>query len=134
VFSEALGSDELAADIAKRARELGVAIYPVLLPAAERLAYPNEQPTRPNFFSDEAGVSRFLKLADATGGQPIRANPLGDDFVSPVLEALGAQLQFDYLVSFRPKIVGAGKQHEVRVALRSRQRGRVLGGSAKLVY
>lgn len=75
IFSAGIGSEEVASDIVRLAKATGSAIYPALLPYSEARVPPRERSSSPNFFHEEAGTGRFSKLADATGGQVLRADP-----------------------------------------------------------
>ena len=105
------------------ARELGVAIYPVLLTVPNAVAAMKEQ---------IVSVRNFLDLARATGGEAITASG-GLDLLPRILKAIAARVQFEYVAGYYPQAMD-GTRHQVQVVWSDRSRGAILGGTRVVVH
>jgi len=106
------------------AKELGIAIYPVLLSRPDLAATIERQ---------IISVQKFLDLAKATGGEDTIT--LDNDEVLPrVLRTVAARVKFEYVVGYRPASGTMRRQHEVQVVWRTKPRGEIVGGARVLVH
>jgi von Willebrand factor type A domain len=106
------------------AKELGIAVYPVLLSRPDAAATMERQ---------ILSVQKFLDLAKATGGEGTIT--LDNDEVLPrVLRTVAARVKFEYVVGYRPPSGTMRQQHEVQVVWRVKPRGEIVGGTRVLVH
>jgi VWFA-related protein len=112
----------------RAALDLGVAIYPVLLPHLGEGIQDADWALR-------MAESRhaYLNLAAATGGQKFEAIATRD-VLPAILKAIAAEVRYDYVAGFYPASSGAAKRHKIEVVLRSRERGQLVGGTRNLVH
>lgn len=118
------GDDWLDAGAVETAKELGVAIYPVLLSRPGAAAVMEQQ---------IVSVRKFMDLAKATGGEA--AVTLENEEVLPrVLRSVASRVQFEYVVGYVPPAGVMRKQHEVQVVWRGKARGEIVGGTRVVVH
>jgi VWFA-related protein len=118
------GDEWLDRDAVAAAKDLGVAIHPVLLSRPGVAATMERQ---------IVSVQKFLDLAKATGGETTIT--LDNDEVLPrVLRAVAARVKFEYVVGYRPAPGTMWRQHEVQVVWRTKPRGEIVGGTRVLVH
>jgi hypothetical protein len=135
------------------ARETGVAIYPILLKGRLQLQNLETPPAAPRtstvggpeFAAPDPGlalraVGDFTALAPSTGGK--RMDVLsGGSMLPNVLEWLGEQMQYEYIVGIEIPASGGAqnasvkkKRHKVKVVMRDKKRGKIKDGNVTLVY
>jgi VWFA-related protein len=118
------GDEWLDVDAVKAAKELGVAIYPVLLSRPDATATIERQ---------IVSVQKFLDLAKTTGGEGTIT--LDSDEVLPrVLRSVAARVKFEYVAGYHPAPGTMRRQHEVQVVWRAKPRGEIIGGTRVLVH
>lgn len=118
------GDEWLDADAVKAAKELGIAIYPVLLSRPDAAATMERQ---------IVSVQKFLDLAKATGGEGTIT--LENDEVLPrVLRSVAVRVKFEYVAGYRPPAGTMRQQHDVQVVWRTKSRGEIVGGTRVLVH
>ena len=106
------------------AKELAVAIYPVVL------SRPGAAGTMERQIES---VQKFMALAKATGGDTTIT--LDNDEVLPrVLRKVAARVQFEYVAGYYPAPGKMRLQHDVQVVWRGRARGEIVGGSRVVVH
>ena len=116
------GDDSRVEDVKNAARESGTAVFPVILDK------PGGTPP-----AAVGSVFEFLELAGATGGKQIKGF-MGTDVLPAVLKSVAIEIRSDYLAGFYVPAEGGRKRHDVQVVLRSKDKGRVYGGSRTIVY
>jgi VWFA-related protein len=118
------GDEWLDVSAANAAKELGIAIYPVLLSRPGATATMQRQ---------MVSVQKFLGLAKATGGEGLIT--LDNDEVLPrILRTVADRVKFEYVVGYHPAAGTMRQQHEVQVVWRAKPRGEILGGTRVLVH
>ena len=118
------GDELLDAEAARVAKDLGVAIYPVLLSRPGAAAMMERQ---------IVGVQKFMDLAKATGGE--ETVTLENEAVLPkVLRSVAARVRFEYVVGYYPPAGVMRRQHEVQVVWHGKPRGEIVGGARVLVH
>ena len=118
------GDEWLDQQAAGAAKELGIAIYPVLLSRPGAAAVMERQ---------IVSVQKFMDLAKSTGGEATVT--LENEEVLPrVLRAVASRVQFEYVVGYVPPAGMMRKQHEVQVVWRGKPRGEIVGGTRVLVH
>jgi VWFA-related protein len=118
------GDEWLDLNAVTAAKDLGVAVYPVLLSRPDVSAAMERQ---------IVSVQKFLDLAKATGGEGTIT--LENDEVLPhVLRSVAARVKFEYVVGYRPAAGTMRQQHEVQVVWRTKARGEIVGGTRVLVH
>ncbi len=133
VFSDGFSYDRLGDQLAsgaaaRAARELGVAIYPVLLVNSYYDAYPG--------FLAEGGRSLldYSKLAEQTGGQSF-VRPMNDLVLPVILRALAKDvLAHTHVAGYYTNKSDKPKRHEAQVVLRRPDMGQLKGGSRVVVH
>jgi VWFA-related protein len=111
------GDTLLDAAAARTARELGIAIYPVLLTEAGAVGAMSRH---------IESVRKFSDLARATGGE-VSAVLTAENLLPQILRAMAKRLQFDYVAGYYPAD-SDGKAHDVQIAWSGRSRGSITGG------
>ena len=118
------GDELLDAEAACAAKDLDVAIYPVLLSRPGASAVMERQ---------IVGVQKFMDLAKATGGEAMVT--LANEAVLPkVLQSVAARVRFEYVVGYYPPAGVMRKQHDVQVVWHGKPRGEIVGGARVLVH
>jgi VWFA-related protein len=118
------GDEWLDDSAAATARELGIAIYPVLLSRPDAAATMERQ---------IVSVQKFLDLARASGGDSTISLD-NDELLPRVLRTVAARAKFEYVVGYHPPSGAMRKQHEVQIVWRGKPRGEIVGGSRVLVH
>jgi VWFA-related protein len=117
------GDDLTDALAVRTARELGIAIFPVMITAPGALAAMKEH---------IVSVRKFLDMGPATGGEAITTAST-EDLLPHILRALAARVQFEYVAGYYPEGT-PGIRHEVQVVWSGPSRGAILGGSRVVVH
>lgn len=133
VFSDGLdsGSDVTFAEAMREAQAAGVSIYPVVVASAAPLppgASRKKKGTGVGPMMARVGSAmQFRHLADS-GGQDLSATP-GMGTLPMLLREVTKKLRDSYVAAYQP---GEGER-KVRVVLRDRSRGKVIGGTRTVV-
>jgi len=106
------------------AKELGVAIYPVLLSRPGAAATMQRQ---------IVSVQKFMDLAKATSGEAT-VTLTSEEVLPRVLRSVASRVQFDYVAGYYPPAGVMRKQHEVQVVWKARARGEIVGGTKVVVH
>jgi len=106
------------------AKELGVAIYPVLLSRPGAAATMERQ---------IVSVQKFMDLAKATSGEAT-VTLTSDEVLPRVLRSVASRVQFEYVAGYYPPAGVMRKQHEVQVVWKARARGEIVGGTKVVVH
>jgi len=78
-------------------------------------------------------VHDFMALAGETGGKEFQGF-MGMDVPSLVLKAVAGEMRTSYIAGLYVPASDAKKRHQVEVVLRSRDRGKLYGGTRILVH
>jgi len=120
--SASRGDENRAGEAARVAAESGTAIFPVMLSGPG-----------PMSMGAADSVRDFTNLAAATGGREFHGL-MGADVLPVVLKALAAEIRSDYIAGFYVPVSGEPKPRRIEVVLRSKDKGRLYGGSRTLVH
>ena len=118
------GDESRDTEAAAAARELGVAVYPVLLSRPGAAATMERQ---------IVSVQKFVDLARSTGGESTVTLD-GEEVLPRVLRAVASRVQFEYVAGYHPPAGVMRKQHEVEVVWRVKPRGEIVGGTRVVVH
>jgi hypothetical protein len=121
--STVTGDNRLDRQAIANARDLGIAIYPVLLTVPNAVAAMREQ---------MVSIRNFLDLAPATGGEVIPA-PNTVDLLPRILKTIALRTEFDYVAGYYPQSAD-GVRHKVQIVWSDRNRGTILGGTRVVVH
>jgi len=146
VFSDGFGTTSAEPqDAAGICQELGVPVYPVVLGHADLVAEARMMPLTgkspqatayalKQIQQKEETIEKFASLGELTGGRSFDPPEITLAVMRQVLAGMVAQVQTEYVVGFVPERGGAGRQHKLEIRLRSKDLGRVLGGTRTLVH
>ena len=118
------GDDSRAAEAARAAEESGTAIFPVMLNKPAGLDHSAQY---------AESIHDFMNLAQETGGKGFQGF-MGTDLLPQTLKALAGEIRSDYMAGFYVRVSGEQKRHRIEVVLRSKEQGRLYGGSRVLVH
>jgi len=126
------------------ARETGVAIYPVYTGPATGLAGPGpesiQRPTRDGMaemirlnriMGEKFASSEFMRLSE-TGGQQF-SKIRGADILPTILRHISKTAKTAYVAGYQPAAGDAERERQVKVVLRDKDRGRIVGGNRTVV-
>ncbi len=116
-----LGDEGRAGEAARVAGESGTALFPVML---SKSALSMESVD---------SIHDFMNLASATGGRELQGL-MGADVLPSILKALAAEIRSGYIAGFYVPVSRERKRHKIEVVLRSKDQGRLYGGSRILVH
>jgi VWFA-related protein len=116
------GDENRAGEATRAAAESGTAIFPVILNKSGPLS------------PESAGsIHDFMNLASATGGREFHGL-MGGDVLPSVLKALASEIRSGYVAGFYVPVSGEPKRRRIEVVLRSKDQGRLYGGSRILIH
>jgi VWFA-related protein len=118
------GDDSRVGEATRVAEESGTAIFPVML---------NKPRTADHSMETVDSINEFMNLAQATGGKGFQGF-MGTDVLPATLKALAGEMRSDYMAGFYVRVSEEQKRHRIEVVLRSKDRGRLYGGSRVLVH
>jgi VWFA-related protein len=118
------GDEWLDQQAISAAKELGVAIYPVLLSRPGAAATMERQ---------IVSVQKFMNLAKATSGEAT-VTLESEEVLPRVLRAVASRVQFEYVAGYYPPAGVMRKQHEVEVVWKAKARGEIVGGTKVVVH
>jgi VWFA-related protein len=116
-----LGDQGRAGEAARVAGESGTALFPVML-SKSALSMDSVD-----------SIHDFMNLASATGGREFQGL-MGTDVLPSTLKALAGEIRSGYVAGFYVPVSGEQKRHKIEVVLRSKDQGRLYGGSRVLVH
>ena len=120
--SASMGDEGRADEVTRAARESGTTIFPVMLNKSAALSMDSAD-----------SIHDFMSLAPATGGREFEGF-MGTDVLPSVLKALASEVRSEYIAGFYVPVSGWQKPRQIEVVLRSKDRGRLYGGSRILVH
>ncbi len=126
VYPVALGHYRIVEQI-KRAQETGYDRMGVLTEGArQRLGRLEDQ---------EREIVDFASLGELTGGRSFDPREINLNILRQILAAMVAQIRCEYVLGFTPTpAAGQPARHKLQVKLRSKDTGKVLGGSRAITY
>ena len=139
VFSDGLPTTTTTPEDASGiCRELGIAVYPVLLGhqlLRQARSLDERNPASLSYTIKENQMADFARLGELTGGRSFDPPEISLAVMRSVLSIMVAQIRMEYVVGFQPE-VGSGppQRHRLEVRLRDRQAGRVIGGTRTVVH
>ncbi len=110
-------------EAARVAKEAGASLFPVML---NSLAAGSSREAADS-------VKGFMGLAAATGGKEF-FGLMGGNVLPTVLQGLAREMRSDYVAGFYVAASAEPKRHRIEVVLRSKEQGRIYGGSRELVH
>ena len=119
--SASLGDENRADEATRVAGESGTALFPVML-----------SKSAPSMDSVDS-IHDFMNLASATGGRELQGL-MGVDVLPSILKALAREIRSGYIAGFYVPVSGEQKRHKIEVVLRSKDQGRLYGGSRILMH
>lgn len=120
--SEWPGDESRAEEASRVAEASGTTLFPVMLDKSGASA-----------MGAAGSIHDFLSLASATGGRTFQGF-MGTDVLPNILKSLAREIRSDYIAGFYVPSSGDQKRHHIEVVLRSKDRGRLYGGSRTLVH
>ena len=117
--SSSFGDDNRADEAARVATESGTALFPVML---------NKSSVS---MAAADSIHDFMSLASATGGKEFQGM-MGSDVLPAVLQSVADEIRSDYIAGFYVPASGEQKRHQIEVVLRSKEQGRLYGGTRVL--
>jgi VWFA-related protein len=119
--SASFGDDDRASEAIRAAGESGTMLFPVML-------------SKSSVSMDAVSSIRdFMGLASATGGKEFQGL-MGADVLPTVLKSVAGEIRSEYIAGFYVPITGQQKRHQIEVVLRSKDQGRLYGGSRILIH
>jgi VWFA-related protein len=119
--SASLGDEGRAGEATRVAEESGTALFPVML-------------SKSTLSMDSAdSIHDFMNLASSTGGREFQGL-MGADVLPSILKALAGEIRSGYVAGFYVPVSGGQKRHKIEVVLRSKDQGRLYGGSRILMH
>jgi len=131
-------------------RELGIAVYPVVLGhgrLTEQFRHVQETGyNKQGVLSDGARdrlarledqqrqIEAFASLGELTGGRSFDPPLITLDMVRRMLGFMVGQVRCEYIAGFTPQASGESRKHKLEVRLRNKEMGKVLGGSRVVVH
>lgn len=144
VFSDGFATGKMRPEAAaKVAVELGVPVYPVALghqrlvekmrEAVERNG-PGKPPsnTMQRLEAQDAEVQEFARIGELTGGRSFDPREISPDVLRRILEFIIGQVRNEYVVGYSPDASSSKKTRKLEVRLRSKETGKVIGGTRTL--
>jgi VWFA-related protein len=119
--SASFGDDNRASEAIRVAGESGTMLFPVML---SKLS---------GSMDAASSIRDFMGLASATGGKEYQGL-MGTDVLPTVLKSLAGEIRAEYIAGFYVPVTGQPKRHQIEVVLRSKDQGRLYGGSRVLVH
>jgi VWFA-related protein len=146
VFSDGFATSGTKPQTAgKFVQDLGVAVYPVVLGQqriTERLQrgiqQQNSDPRAPKPPSadmqraemQQKEIEEFAGLAEITGGRAYSPRFFTPDTIRKILQFMVGQVRAEYVVGYYPPPAeGAARSHKLAVRLKSKETGKLLGGT-----
>jgi VWFA-related protein len=118
------GDESRVGEATRVAEESGTAIFPVML---------NKSAAAGSSMDSAESVHEFMSLAQETGGKGFQGF-MGTDVLPQILKALAGEIRSDYMAGFYARVSGEPKRHRIEVVLRSKEQGRLYGGSRVLIH
>jgi hypothetical protein len=128
IFSEGIGATTtIPEDVADRALDLGIPIYPV---ATNYMGKISDKVPR-----NEFRMHQFEALGDMTGGYAVECRQIDTATLSKILGGVETDGLAQYLVGFVPSSGnGLTKVHTLEVKLKSKSKGSIEGGKRRASY
>jgi VWFA-related protein len=120
--SASFGDETRSSEVTRVAAESGTALFPVILTGSGPLD-----------MASADSVHDFVNLAAATGGREFHGM-MGADVLPSILKSLAGEIRSDYVTGFYVPVSVERKPHRIEVVLRSKDQGRLYGGSRVLVH
>ena len=151
VFSDGFPTTTSAPeDASVMCREVGIPVYPVVL-GHQRLVdqarnirrnaanqpTPQAPPVRAleKIQDQETQIEDFARLGQLTGGRSFDPPEITLDIMRQILSEMMTQVRTEYVVGFTPEVSrGAPRRHRLEIRLRSKDLGRVLGGTRVVAH
>jgi hypothetical protein len=118
------GDENRVAEATRVAEESGTVIFPVML---------NKSAAADHSMDSADSIHDFMNLAASTGGKGFQGF-MGTDVLPSVLKSLASEIRSEYVAGFYVPVSGEAKRHRIEVVLRSKDQGRLYGGSRTLVH
>jgi len=150
VFSDGFQTtDTEAQDVAPLLKELGIPVYPVVLghaAIAERIKQTNASRKANGELSEGARrrlddledreriILDYASLGELTGGRSFDPLMFTTDTLSQILAAMAGQVMFEFVAGFSPPPSGTPRKHKVEVRLRSKDLGKIRGGTRTIFH
>lgn len=119
--SASFGDDNRAGEAIRVAGESGTMLFPVML-------------SKSSLSMDAVNsIHDFMGLASATGGKEFQGL-MGADVLPTVLKSVAGEIRAEYIAGFYVPVTGQQKRHQIQVVVRSKDQGKLYGGSRILIH
>lgn len=142
VFSAGVGGTTTAPeDVADRAVDLGISVYPVMInylkirDAPTFASDPGGGPNVPHRSAPVLGwMEDFGRLGKLTGGRSFTPSEMSTGGVIEILETVKNEGLSQYVAGFVPPPSGSPREHKLEIKLVSKSKGKLIGGKRKVIY
>jgi hypothetical protein len=82
----------------------------------------------------EREIQEFASRGELTGGRSFDVREMNPETLRHILSFLAGQVMCEYIAGIAPEPSDPPKKHKLEVKLRSKETGKVLGGSRTVVH
>lgn len=124
-------------DVADRANDLGISVYPVVLDFEKYVQHPfaygqldkqSDLPYPANL------MERYASIGELTGGGAFYPPQIDAETVDRILGVIRNQGLSRYVVAFTPRSSGQQHAHKLEIKLKSKSSGKLMGGKRAATY